>query len=75
MDWYRWAINSENRVEDIGPADAVRGLMANILFFAHDPELVQAVFEAAIDLVGRVPVRRLNFLPDARVWELIGKDR
>lgn len=64
----------ENRIEDLGAADAVRGLMANILFFAHDPELVQAVFEAAIDLVARVPVRRLTFMPDARVWELIGKD-
>ena len=62
----------ENRIEDLSPADAVRGLMANILFFAHDPELVQAVFAAAIDLAERVPVRRLTFLPDARVWELIG---
>jgi hypothetical protein len=62
----------ENRVEELGAADAVRGLMANILFFAHDPELVQALFESAIDLSSRVPVRRLTFLPDARVWELVG---
>jgi hypothetical protein len=67
--------DTENRIEELSAADAVRGLMANILFFAHDPELVQAVFEAAIDLVARVPVRRLGFLPDARVWDLIGKDR
>ncbi len=64
----------ENRIEELGSADAVRGLMANILFFAHDHDLVQAVFEAAINLAAQVPVRRLIFLPDARVWELIGKD-
>jgi hypothetical protein len=62
----------ENLIEELGQAEAVRGLMANILFFAHDPELVNAVFEAAIDLSSRVPVRRLTFTPDARVWELIG---
>lgn len=62
----------ENRIDELGSADAVRGLMANILFFAHDPELVNAVFEAAIDLASQVAVRRLTFMPDARVWELIG---
>jgi hypothetical protein len=64
-----------NRIEDVSAADAVRGMMANILFFAHDPELVEALFEAAIDLVRRVPVRRLNFVPDASVWDLIGSDQ
>jgi hypothetical protein len=63
-----------NLVEELGTAEAVRGIMANILFFAHDPELVNAVFEAAIDLVSRVPVRRLTFVPDASVWEHIGRE-
>jgi hypothetical protein len=62
----------ENRIDAVGDADAVRGLLANILFFAHDPDLVNAVFADAIELVARVPVRRLTFLPDARVWDLIG---
>ncbi len=44
----------------------------NVLFFAHDPELVGMVFESACELVQRVPVLRLTFVPDARVWELIG---
>jgi hypothetical protein len=63
----------ENRIDPVAPADAVRGVMANILFFAHDPDLVNAVFADAIDLAARVPVRRLTFLPDARVWDLIGE--
>lgn len=69
---YLLAQGSENRIDEIRPADAVRGLLANILFFAQDRELVQAIFAAAIDLAERVPVRRLTFMPDARVWELIG---
>jgi len=52
-------------------ADAVRSLLENILFFARDPEFVKLVFNAALDFVSRVPIRRLTFAPDARVWELI----
>lgn len=62
----------ENCIDAVSPADAVRGLLANILFFAQDRELVQAVFASAVELAARVPVRRLTFLPDARVWDLIG---
>ncbi|RZI85386.1 MAG: hypothetical protein EOP38_05215 [Rubrivivax sp.] len=63
----------ENRVDTLPPAEAVRGLMANILFLADDRVLVQQVFDNAIALAARVPVRRLTFLPDARVWDMIGK--
>lgn len=62
----------ENRIEDLDMAEAVRGILANTLFFAQDPELVQAVFAGAVELAAGVPVKRLTFLPDARVWELIG---
>jgi hypothetical protein len=52
-------------------ADAGRGLLANMLFFAEDQESVRCAFSAACDFVDRVPVHRLTFMPDARVWELI----
>ena len=68
---YLLAQGPENRIEPVGAADAARGLLTNILFFAEDAELVQAVFRSALDFVERVPVRRLTFVPDARVWELI----
>jgi hypothetical protein len=61
----------ENRIEPLGPADAARALLECILFFAEDPELVRSVFQAACEFVSRVPVFRLTFVPDARVWELI----
>jgi len=61
----------ENIVEPVKASDAARLLLENVLFFANDPELVSLVFESACELVGRVPVYRLTFVPDERVWELI----
>jgi hypothetical protein len=60
-----------NKIEPVVGAEAVRGLLGNILFFARDPEFVKLVFDAAFDFAGRVPIRRLTFTPDVRVWELI----
>jgi hypothetical protein len=61
----------ENKIEPIAASAALRGLLGNILFFAQDPKFVRLVFDAAFDFVSRVPVRRLTFAPDARIWELI----
>ena len=61
----------ENRIEPVAPSDAIRLLMRNILFFADDSELVNLVFRSACEFVERVPVRRLSFVPDKRVWEMI----
>ena len=69
---YLLAKGSENRIDPIAPGEAVRSLLANLLFFAEDEELVQATFHSAFEFVSRVPVARLTFVPDARVWELIG---
>ena len=63
-----------NRIDPLSPTEAVRALMANILFFAHDDALTARVFDNAIALAAAVPVRRLTFVPDARVWDLIGTD-
>jgi hypothetical protein len=62
----------ENRIEAVEPAEAVQRLLRNILFFAHDAEMVRQVFESACAFVATVPVFQLSFLPDQRVWELIG---
>ena len=69
---YLLAKGKENRIDPIPPAEAARSLLANLLFFAEDEELVQATFHSAFEFVSRVPVSRLTFVPDARVWELIG---
>jgi hypothetical protein len=61
----------ENRVDELPSADAVRRLMRNILFFAEDKGLVDKLFATACDFVARVPIRRLTFYPDSRVWDEI----
>jgi len=62
---------SDNRIEEISKVAAVRMLLSNILFFAEDQDLVAKVFRAACEFADRVPIRRLIFVPDARVWEMI----
>ena len=63
---------AENRIDPVSPGEAARALLANVLFFAEEEQLVQAAFHAAFEFVSRVPVSRLTFVPDSRVWELIG---
>jgi hypothetical protein len=62
----------QNSIEPVEPAEAVRRLLRNILFFAHDDALVRLVFESACAFVAAVPVYQLSFFPDERVWDLIG---
>jgi hypothetical protein len=69
---YLLAKSPENRITRIEPAEAIRRLLRNILFFAHDEELVRQVFESACAFVAAVPVYQLSFFPDERVWDLIG---
>lgn len=61
----------DNRIDPVPAGEAVRSLLSNLLFFAKQEELVQTTFHAAFEFVRRVPVSRLTFFPDARVWELI----
>ena len=68
---YLLARGRENKIEPVASAHAARGLLENILFFAGDPELVNLVFQSACEFAGRVPVYRLAFVPDARVWDMI----
>jgi hypothetical protein len=61
----------DNRVDDLPAAEAVRRLMRSILFFAEDRELVEKLLATACNFVEKVPVRRLTFYPDSRVWDQI----
>jgi len=68
---YLLAKGSENRIDVVTGSEAARLFLQNVLFFAEDEELVQRTFHAAFDFVSCVPVFRLTFVPDVRVWELI----
>ena len=69
---YLLAQGPENRIQSLSAGEATRSILSNSLFFAEDEELVRAIFHSAFEFVSRVPVARLTFLPDSRVWELIG---
>jgi hypothetical protein len=62
----------QNKIDSMAKSEATRRLMRNILFFAEDTTLVDKVFESACKFVEHVPVQRLTFAPDSRVWEMIG---
>jgi hypothetical protein len=62
----------ENKIEPLPKSEGIRCLMRNILFFTEDADLVQRVFQSACAFVERVPVQRLTFTPDSRVWGMIG---
>jgi len=68
---YFLAKGNENRIDPIPPAEAARLLLRNILFFSDDRELVDLLFQAGCDFLQAVAARRLSFLPDERVWELM----
>jgi len=63
---------TQNRIEDISEAEAVRSLLRHVLFLADDGALVNKVFHSICEFVNQVPVRRLIFVPDERVWNIIG---
>ena len=69
---YLLAKGTENRIDPAEPGTAMRSLLSNVLFFAKDEELVRSLFDSAFEFVRHVPVYKLTFVPDARVWELIG---
>jgi hypothetical protein len=61
----------QNRAAPVTAAEAIPAFLANVLFFAEDPKLVRSMFHSACEFVGKVPIHRLTFLPDSRVWEML----
>jgi hypothetical protein len=68
---YRLVQGNENRIRPMSPAEAVRALLECVLCFADDSAIIEQIFHFVCELVSRVPVHELVFLPDARIWELI----
>ena len=69
---YLLAQGPSNRFDEIKSGDAARAILRNMLFFAEDSALVNRLFETALHLVSHVEVRRLTFVPNQSVWDLIG---
>jgi hypothetical protein len=65
------AKGQDNRIEEVDTVTAIRALLRNVLFFAADPVLRKRLLDIACDFVSRVPMSRLTFYPDHRVWDLV----
>lgn len=61
----------ENRIDAVDESTAARSLLRNVLFFTKDAGFVNHLFEAALEFVSRIPVRKLIFTPEERVWDVI----
>jgi hypothetical protein len=60
-----------NAIKPVSTTEAVRRLLRNVLFFAGDAGLVKLIFQSACEFAALVPVHRLVFVPDQRVWDII----
>ena len=70
--WFMLVQGDENRLEPIGdPAEAVRSLMRNVLFFAEESEWTARIFHGICDFAARVPGYRMIFRRQAEAWDLI----
>jgi hypothetical protein len=61
----------EDRVDGVSSRQALTQLLRNVLLFTQESESVSRVFASALDLVSRVPVRRLRFAPTPQVWSTV----
>ncbi len=68
---YLLAKAPNNSLQQLEPAEVTEKLMRNILFFAREERLVRQVFESACHLASVVPAYRLEFVPDATVWDFL----
>jgi hypothetical protein len=62
---------SAHSTRALTPADALRMLMPNVLFFGGGAAAGDAVLDSACDLVSQVPVGVLTFRPEPAVWAAI----
>jgi hypothetical protein len=62
---------ASHAVTPLAEQAALRRLLATVMSFAREPEVVGRVFGLAADLVARVPCSILDFRPDPGFWEII----
>jgi hypothetical protein len=57
-----------NELTPLTPAEGIRTVMRNLLFFTSDAAAGRQVLETVCDLGSAVPILRLNFTPDPSAW-------
>ena len=60
-----------NRLLPVKRTAAIRALMRHVLFFAHDPEIVERVLDSIVRFASSTEIVEMEFTPDHRAWELV----
>jgi len=60
-----------NAVEDVPAGEAIMEFMKTILYFGQSVETCDALMNVSMDLRKNVPIKRLQFRPEATFWEAI----
>lgn len=68
---YRLEQGSVTNVARMTPAEGVRTVMRNLLFFTPDDAAGRQVLDTVCDLGAAVPVQRLTFTLDPQVWSAL----
>ncbi|MBI3663799.1 MAG: hypothetical protein HY234_12225 [Acidobacteria bacterium] len=61
----------ENRLEKISPREALRGLLANVLFFAGNRASREQLLGIASECAQALPFYRFHFKRDSSFWEVL----
>ncbi len=61
----------ENRLEQLSPREALRALLANVLFFSGDQAACQQLLGILSSCAEELPFHRLHFKRDASFWEVL----
>jgi hypothetical protein len=62
---------AENRLEPLAPRDALKALLANVLFFSESREPREALLRLATECAGSLPFFKLFFRRDAGFWQVL----
>lgn len=60
-----------NKVSELSRREQLTALLANTLFFANEPPARAQLLELALDLITRLPIRRLQFRPESDFWKAV----
>jgi hypothetical protein len=60
-----------NSIEDVPSVIGLPEFMKIVLFFGQNKELFDKLLNLSIDFLQTVPIKKLNFLPESSLWEVI----
>lgn len=63
--------DTKNYLDILSPAQALRRLLPNVVFFARDRAFSRRLFNFCVDLTADIPAYNLHFVPDSSFWRCL----